>query len=164
MKRTLLSLYGKAIQSVLAFIGIIVTSCVEYGSPYAEFIIKGKVTDKTSHQPIRDINIVYKLPGSKRGIDTVKTDANGEYTLKTDWIVKEAWLYAEDTDGEQNGGQYAPDSLRMSDFYLKQTRKGDGRWFEGTFEKNDADFSLRISTIIGPKPMYGVISTEFKEK
>lgn len=163
MKHFVLSLYGKLIAAVLTFIGIVVTACVEYGSPYAHYIVKGKVTDSHSQKPIAGINVIYKVPGSSRGIDTVRTDADGNYQLKTDWILDNAWLYAEDLDGETNGGPYTPDSLRMGDMVFKQIKKGDGRWFEGVFEKKDADFSLRINKVT-PIPMYGIPSAEFKNK
>lgn len=161
MKQFFLSLYGKIITTTLVFLGIVVTACVEYGSPYANYIIKGKVTDRSSKKPIPNMRIIYKLPGSEYGNDTVKTDANGEYILKKDWIFdNKAYLYAQDLDGEENGGYYATDSLSVGDFRFRQTKRGDGRWFEGVFEKNDANFQLKHST---PIHMYGVPSAEFNE-
>jgi putative lipoprotein (rSAM/lipoprotein system) len=79
----------------MAFVGF--AGCVEYGTPYAEFIVSGKVTD-TEYQELKDIRVVVPrvdhhqratsnfLPGqqiiSEKVCDTVYTKENGHFEYK----------------------------------------------------------------------------------
>lgn len=166
MKRIVLETYGKIIGAILTLLGIITTSCVndtpapEYGVPSADFVVKGKVTDRVSQKPINNIAVIRKARTSPYGNDTIKTNPNGEFELKfNDFPGVNHWIYAKDLDGTENGGLYEPDSLTVNSSQMKRIKRGSG-WYEGVFEKKDADFTLTHSPSI---PMYGVPATEYKE-
>lgn len=168
MKRIVLKTYGKFIAALLAFVSFM-TGCdvitgggvAEYGVPSADFIVRGKVTDKESEKPINNIAIIRKTPTSPYGNDTVKTNANGEFKLNfTDYPKSDHWIYAEDLDGDANGGLYTPDSIKITSSTMKQTKKGSGIWNQGTFEKTDANFQLKHQSMA----MYGTPSAEYKKK
>ncbi len=132
---------------------------VEYGVPSADFIVRGKVVDARSQKPIKDIRIIRKARYTSAG-DTVKTNANGEYELRfTEFPGIDHKIFAEDLDGLNNGGIYAPDSLVVNSSQMKKIKKGDGKWFEGPFEKNDAHFKLSHGVVAE----YGVPSTTYKK-
>lgn len=117
----------------------------EYGSPYAEFVLKGKVSD-TQGQPISDIRVVLK-PREKSNYmnDTVRTGMDGKYLFKPNnalgWeIIK---VIAEDTDGEDNGGEFAPKTEELD---MKGVEfKGGDYWYKGRAE-GSVDITLEPKT------------------
>lgn len=150
MKKIALKTYGKLIAWLLAFVGgmqacDIFSPRVEYGTPSADYVISGKVTDKETRKPIKDIRVIYKSSDSPYGNDTVKTDAEGSYKLYMQRVfpTSDHSIYAEDMDGEANGGLFTGDSLKIKTSEMKRTKKGKGNWYEGAYEKNDADFELK---------------------
>lgn len=150
MKKVVLKTYAKALTAFFTLLGTI-TGCefiqprVEYGTPSADFVVKGKVMDKSSQKPITDIRIIHKT-GYTPANDTVKTNANGEFELKfVEFPGVNHWIYVEDLDGTENGGLYAPDSLIVNSAQMKRIKKGSGNWNEGVFEKTDANFALKNS-------------------
>ncbi len=111
-------------------------------SPYADFMIKGTVTNEAD-EPVPDIQIrspwrvtyydkIYTLKE-----DTVYTDANGEFTyafqLGDSTRDRDVPLLIEDIDGEANGGSYAPDSVSVSFDGVELT--GGKGWYMGKAEK-----------------------------
>ncbi|MDO5523962.1 MAG: radical SAM-associated putative lipoprotein [Bacteroidia bacterium] len=163
MKRIVLKTYAKMLTAFFTLLGTI-TGCdfilprVEYGTPSADFVIRGKVSDKSSQKPIRDIRIIHKT-GYAPANDTVKTDANGEFELKfNEFPGVNHWIYAEDLDETENGGFYAPDSLTVNSSQMKRIKKGSGSWNEGVFEKTDSHFQLKKETAAMP----GAVTNEDK--
>lgn len=75
------------LSSILALLGY--TSCgessVEYGTPYAKYEIKGKVTDKENKNAVSGARVIVKAlnrdlrPLSSYFTDTVYTDKEGNY-------------------------------------------------------------------------------------
>lgn len=59
MKKIALKTYGKILAFILSFFGLssceIIEPRVEYGTPSADYIVKGKVSDKFTNQPIKGI-------------------------------------------------------------------------------------------------------------
>lgn len=166
MKKLMLKTYGKILTAFFTILGTVIgcdffePKC-EYGTPSADFIIKGKVTDKETQAPINNIAIIRKTETSPYGNDTVKTDSNGEYELKfTYFPTVNHRIFAEDLDGDQNGGDYAPDSLKLNSSQMKKIKKGDGSWYAGAFEKKDVNFKLEKYELVA---MYGVRSAEYKK-
>lgn len=149
MKKIALKTYGKIIAFFLGAIAYL-TGCeifepgiAEYGTPSADFVIKGKVVDQSSKKPIKDIRIIHKT-GYTPSNDTVKTNVNGEFELKfNEFPGVDHWIYAEDLDGAQNGGLFRPDSLTVNSAQMKRIKKGSGSWNRGVFEKTDANFTLK---------------------
>ncbi len=165
MKKLALKTYGKVVGLIFAFIGIITgsESCAMYGTPSADFIIKGKVTDATTDQPVRNIRVVVPFLNSDNYGDTTFTNSNGEYVIKQNDFPSfdtPKLVIAADVDGQVNG-LYGPDTLKV--YFTKKDRikRGSGGWYEGTFEKTNQNFKLQKSNII---PMYGVMPAKFEEK
>ena len=111
-----------------------------YGVPMATYHLKGQVTDE-SGKPIEGIKTavkyVYKGVSGKTetwGIDSVMTDANGQYMVTTFDIHQDTKLIVEDVDGEANGGKYRSDTLSIDRSRAIKTADGKGTWDEGTFD------------------------------
>ncbi len=137
----------KIISYLLALIGITIISCknddpiAEYGCPYAEFNLKGKVTD-VNNNPINQIRIVLK--GQDELTDTLFTDENGGFnkTITINPWNKEYEIQAEDIDSSANGGEYSPQNkeliLNDQDFV-----DASGDWYAGKVSKT-IDFKLNV--------------------
>ena len=92
---------------------------VEYGSPYAEYFVKGKVTDDAG-KPIKGIAVT----GPDKSVDTVFTSADGSYELNGDFFpVETIDVKFTDVDDEENGGWFATQEKHVA---LEQQKEGQG--------------------------------------
>lgn len=109
---------------------------VEYGTPHADYIIKGRVMDE-SGTPVQGIKTSLRKVDKVRayGIDSVQTNASGNYQLKhTGWQNQYYKVIAKDVDGEANGGEFLSDTLDIDYDKAVKTKDGDGKWYLGTYE------------------------------
>ena len=109
---------------------------VEYGTPHADYIIKGRVMDE-SGTPVQGIKTSLRKVDKVRayGIDSVQTNASGNYQLKhTGWQNQYYKVIVEDIDGEANGGEFLSDTLDIDYDKAVKTKDGDGKWYHGIYE------------------------------
>lgn len=121
---------------------------LEYGTPHAEYILKGTVTDEAG-TPVPGIKTslreVHQTDKGTQffGMDSIQTNDSGNYLLKYIGMPSK-WtkLVVEDTDGEANGGEFLSDTLDID--YDKAVKVGDGdhHWYTGKFEVT-TDIKLR---------------------
>ncbi len=129
------------ILGVAAF-GVTVTAC--YGTPYGEYVIKGKVVD-TDLNPINGIKVtlVPQYFNNQDALDDLRDENNYEVTttrgdgsfeiLDPYWSDSQT-LYAIDVDGPENGGEF---QSTKSDFEFVKVDEGDGNWYEGSHIANN---------------------------
>jgi hypothetical protein len=135
----------KIIVFLLSVIGISATSCITamYGTPEAEFELKGKVTD-TLNNPIENIQIDIQL--NDNYADRTSSNAKGNYELINHFSPHDnasITIKVEDIDGEENGGEFATQiiSIPIKDSdYVKDKRKKDF-WYNGKVSK-EINFKL----------------------
>ena len=147
MKKTLWKTYGRAVAYLLGLSGMVVgyNSCAKYGTPTADFIIRGKVIDSETSQPIPKIGVIRTFGFTKNHFDTVYTNMDGEYELKYEDVASSfegKMLIATDIDGEANG-LYKADTLQVKFGKKDRIKKGKGSDYEGVFEKTNQNFSLK---------------------
>ena len=109
---------------------------VEYGTPHADYIIKGRVMDE-SGTPVQGIKTSLRKVDKVRayGIDSVQTNVSGNYQLKhTGWQNQYYKVIVEDIDGEANGGEFLSDTLDIDYDKAVKTKDGDGKWYLGIYE------------------------------
>lgn len=108
----------------------------EYGSPYASYEVKGKVTDQQGN-PIPGIQVTCDA----MYIQPVYTESDGSYALNGDGFPREKIQVSfEDVDGEENGGLFAARSVSVETVHVKE---GDGNWDFGVYEAEvNAELSL----------------------
>ena len=130
--------YNAVLTALLAMLGY--ESCssdsvVEYGTPNADFQIKGQVTYEGGI-PIPGIRVraPYSYIDGSDG-QSVLTDENGLFELDEFHSMLYGKLYVEDIDGEDNGGEFQSDTINVWDLPKKEVEKGSG-WYEGKFEVN----------------------------
>ena len=119
---------------LLSLLGFSVTSCGatdEYGSPYAEYELKGKVTNMNG-DPIQGIELNY-------GGKSPQTQKDGSYDIKFEdspmGIVR---IIAKDIDGPENGS-FETDSIDVK----IEGFEGGKSWFHGKAEVNIPDIKLK---------------------
>ncbi|GHT73384.1 hypothetical protein AGMMS50262_04390 [Bacteroidia bacterium] len=148
MKKAL-SFYSKILASLLTLLGFTygcIEPRVEYGSPHADYVVKGKVVNKADKKPVKGIHIGFDyarlvamygvVPSEYREMPYVLTDEKGNYELKYSGLspdyadIDSVFIY--DIDGLENGG-YFHDTIVGVDFdQAIKTKKSDG-WYEGEF-------------------------------
>lgn len=110
---------------------------VMYGTPYNNYKIKGKVTDKAG-QPIKGIEV-----RSNAALPTPEatTAADGTYDLAGQGIGNMARVTFTDTDGPANGGDFAEKTVDIKFTEAERTAQGEG-WDRGSFAKSGVDETL----------------------
>ena len=116
------------------------TILMEYGTPYADYIIKGSVTNEAG-QPVRGIKTSLKSVFDNEnehyvlGLDSVETDVSGNYQLKyVGTQDRSLRLIVEDVDGVANGGEFLSDTLKIDFDKAVQTKQSDEFWYDGAYE------------------------------
>lgn len=132
------------ISSLLAIIGF-TNACdsgrgMEYGTPHADFIVKGTVTSEIDKIPVKNMKVVINTDTTRTGsfqfqADSVITDEKGYYQVKisdfpSDHYYKISIL---DVDGPQNGQFQETDTT--VEFKNAAFKGGDGDWYAGMTEK-----------------------------
>ena len=128
--------YNALLTALLAMLGY--ESCSlnspdEYGTPTVDYQVKGFVTDLLG-TPIQGIKVraPYSYIDGSEG-QSVLTDENGRFELDEFHSMLYGKLYVEDIDGEDNGGEFQSDTIKVWDLPKKQIEKGSG-WYEGKYE------------------------------
>ena len=107
---------------------------MEYGTPFATFIIDGNVTDENS-EDILGIKVVMEY-------DTTLTDSQGKFQTKTNaWPDNQDFtLQLKDIDGELNGSYEDLDTvIQFTDPIFEG---GEGGWYDGEVKK-EVDIILK---------------------
>lgn len=145
MKRNILSFINRSLAALLALLGFQACESFpdkygvpasEYGVPYAEFEVQGKVTD-TKQEPLKDILVAVEISdnGSSELRDTLYTDESGEYHWKGGaFPLDSAKIVVNDTTGK-----YASDSTKVALSYDRSQAHG---WYVGVASA-EADFELK---------------------
>lgn len=132
-----LSFTNKILAGLLSLLGFSLAACdkmgsAEYGSPHADYEIKGKVVNNQG-SPIPDIQIEVSDSIPESGWmyrDTIYTDANGQFEWKRGEFPRMTFqLISRDIDEEENGGQFVPKTTFVS--FKNADYRGGGTWYEG---------------------------------
>jgi putative lipoprotein (rSAM/lipoprotein system) len=139
------------ILSVLGFAGCEKIGIDEYGTPHADYTVKGAVFNKATKKPIAGIQVGYSCttcpifmygppPAYYRPKAHVLTNAKGEFKLTDRFNIGEYQteagspvlaVYAEDIDGEKNG-QFQTEYLQVNFKDAKHSGKPI-KWYEGEY-------------------------------
>ena len=135
------------ILSMLGFIGCEKNAMMEeYGTPHADYTVKGAVVDKATGKPIAGIRVGYgpeypivsmygTPPAPFVPKSSVLTDAKGEFKLSDTFFPTNSQIpvYVEDIDGAENG-LFQSDTLHISFSEADRTKKSKS-WYSGEFTK-----------------------------
>ena len=135
---------------VLTLLGLapacdIITPCM-YGSPSADWSVKGKVIDEEGKgvEGLQVVVINY-FPNSAgviydvndQPLDTLRTAQDGAYGVDGHGFpLNQLKIKVEDIDGEEGGGEFVDATIVVSDI---QYKNGDRNWYEGHADINVPD-------------------------
>ena len=134
MKREKRHILEAACASVLALLGF--GSCdnvgeAMYGTPHADYSIKGAVETKEG-KPIQGIKV--SVISETDTLGTALSDEKGAFAIqKGAFPFNKLKVSAEDIDGEENGS-YKDTSINI-ELTQKDFKGGDKSWFSGKVEK-----------------------------
>ena len=105
-----------------------------YGTPTADFTIKGKVTDAEGN-PIKDIAVSLETD-SGTVMQSTTTAADGTFATNkmNDFLLFSSIVTFTDTDGEANGGDFATYEVEVEELPKTKVKEGDGAWYQGEYE------------------------------
>lgn len=121
-----------------------------YGSPTAQYSIKGKVTDEDGKE-IPDLEVTFSgmwtddagYSYTRPIAAPVKTDAQGRYdTDMTGFPCDRLQVKVVDNDGPLNGGDFASDSTTVY-VEFKKDKKDKNPWYHGEADVTVPSFKLK---------------------
>jgi len=140
------------ISLLLALLGLGSTGCympLMYGTPNADWRVKGKVVDEDNH-PISGLQVVlgnrfensadviYDVNYSP--LDTLLTAGDGSYCLeRNSFPVNLLDIHIQDIDGDLNGGEFEDAHLVIRDI----SYDGGKGWYEGHADIDVPDIILK---------------------
>jgi len=139
MKNKSLKFFDKFVMALLGLFPFF-SGCDEpremYGTPTADYLIKGTVTDEQSTTPIKDIRVIIRDSRDSlfRLADTVYTDNNGKYSFSFRNTPDNSIFYdlkAEDIDGTANDGAFSSKEIKTSVADATWDRSDAGDWYSG---------------------------------
>jgi len=152
MKKSIVGFFDKIIIALLSCFAFF-TGCdilkdgpCEYGTPTADFEIKGTVTDSITSNALPNIRVIRKNADYPQYGDTIYTDANGKYSFSfQDFPINEPTfpIKVEDIDGSLNSGDYVSKEVNVVINSSDWVKKGDGHWYYGKASKTQ-DFKLTV--------------------
>ena len=156
INRTFIKGTNWALAGLIGLLGF--TNCekkepsVEYGTPNADYTVKGKVVNKATGKAIEGIRISYydpeaiaypmygTIPAPYKPKNYVITNAKGEYKLTEKLSISEIQfignfpllpVYVEDIDGEKNG-LFQSETIQVDFKSAEKTGKPKG-WYDGEY-------------------------------
>lgn len=130
---------------ILALLGFGASGCVGvamYGTPHVDFHLTARVVDSDGN-PIQGIEARTK-EGNYFDSNTGISDYQGNIdAVGQIWPGSQYAVTFYDIDGEYNGGVFETLELDISD-KVKQTKKGDGDWYQGTYRADLGDVTLTL--------------------
>ena len=113
-----------------------------YGTPHVEFHLSARVVDKDGN-PIQGIEVRTK-EGAYFDHNTGISDYQGYIDARgAIWPGSQYAVTFYDIDGEYNGGEFETLELDISG-KVKQTKKGEGDWYEGSYRAELGDVTLTL--------------------
>lgn len=131
---------------LLGLLGVGAASCIPvamYGTPHVEFSLSARVIDEAGN-PIQGIEVRTKS-GQPFDHNTGIADylGNIEAVSGSMWPDEQYEVVFLDVDGEYNGGEFESLELDISG-KVKQTKKGDGDWYQGSYKAELGDVTLTL--------------------
>ena len=122
------------IAGLLGFGGCDKIGRVEYGTPNADYTVKGKVVNKTNGKPVEGIQVKYDTETVVYKSLSTTTNVKGEFKLTGNFFPekkKKLTVCVEDIDDEKNGS-FQSESLQVDFSNAKHSGKTT-HWYDGEY-------------------------------
>lgn len=151
MKAKIRHIYELIVGAILSFLGLgscgelpsIIDGRNEYGMPHATFAVKGTVKAKDTGDPVQGIKVKFRQKQEEYDENGNPFYIEKEFTSDkegkvegsfTEWPNdKNIEFTFEDIDKEENGGWFAPDTLRGSDVRIVLEEDKSSNWYKGRY-------------------------------
>ncbi|MFA5045170.1 MAG: radical SAM-associated putative lipoprotein [Paludibacter sp.] len=159
MKKLFFKFFDKALIGLLAATGLL-SGCetvVEYGTPTADYEMKGTITDSVKSVAIQNIKVIVTLTKSYEMSDTTisridtlgstLTDISGKYDIQFQEFPMDDNTFrieATDEDGDANGGDFKTGTKDVP-FKLSDLEGKKSGWYDGKAVKT-IDIMLQPKT------------------
>lgn len=135
--KQILKIKHKIIFMMMSILGFSSCSPLDmYGVPNANYKLQGTITNEEG-ESIKGIHVSIVKDDVYNPINT-SSSATGKFDLSQnsfpDNNKKVTYLF-KDTDGEENGGDFADKTIEIVYLESDKTEKGDNAWYAGTFSK-----------------------------
>jgi putative lipoprotein (rSAM/lipoprotein system) len=145
MKIGILKKRNKLITLLLSLLGFtsacIIVGGVEYGTPHADFIVKGSVVSERDNRAIKNIRVAIRDTAYVHYQDSINTDLTGNYIVKVTGfpLSKSFGIELKDIDGAENGEFQTLDTI--IEFKDPVFTGGNKHWYNGQTEK---EFNIKL--------------------
>lgn len=137
----------RLIYFLMALVGFGFTGCEDspfaqedaYGCPYVTFRMTARVVDSEG-KPIEGIGVGFPYVGN-----CAYSDAGGDVEINETLNRPPKEVTFIDTDGAENGGEYATLTLDISKI-VEQTGESSGDWHDGDFKAELGDVVMTLSS------------------
>lgn len=151
MKAKIRHIYELIAGAILSFLGLgscgelpsIIDGRAEYGMPHATFAVKGTVKAEDTGNPVEGIKVKFRQKQEEYDENGNPFYIEKEFTSDkegkvegsfTEWPNdKNIEFTFEDIDKGENGGWFAPDTLRGSDVKIVLEEDKSSNWYKGTY-------------------------------
>ena len=149
IKVRILTGYNVLITALMTLLGF-ATACerfprMEYGTPHATFITKGKITSTQDNSPISGIQVRMMADSNRRAVDSINSGSDGKYQVYDNFGFPVSHSYTmqfRDIDGAANGEFQNLDTV--VEFKDPVFKGGDGKW-------NDGETQMEFNVKLKPK-------------
>ncbi len=146
IKVRILTGYNVLITALMTLLGF-ATACerfprMEYGTPHATFITKGKITSNHDNNPVSGIQVRMVADSNRRQVDSINSINDGSYQVSDNFGFPVAQSYTmqfRDIDGTINGEFQSLDTV--VEFKNPVFNGGDGHWYDGETQK---EFNVKL--------------------
>jgi len=153
MKIKYLSVYSRIISFLLILLGF--SSCdnggVEYGTPNAKFIVKGKVVDEKDNN-IEGLKVALGRVESWSDVkkvtyytDSINTDAEGSFKLSIDDFPKDQKFVIRYDNSDRQESSVSIRKIDTVRFENPNFTNGSGNWYAGETTKNLGTVKVNMS-------------------
>lgn len=132
----------KIIMALLALLGFSACSKEEtvlrdeYGCPYVDFHVSGRVVD-TESNPVQGI-----IVGTPMLRDMAVSDADGRFAIDQHGGDLPDMLLFTDMDGEKNGGEFSLKEVEVKERFEQTAPESGSNWYRGAYKAELGDVTL----------------------
>ncbi len=146
IKVRILTCYNVLITALMTLLGF-ATACerfprMEYGTPHATFITKGKIISNQDNNPISGIQVRMIADSNSRAVDSIISGSDGSYQVSDKFgfpVTHSYTMQFRDIDGAANGEFQNLDTV--VEFKDPVFNGGDGKWYDGETQK---EFNINL--------------------
>ena len=134
--KKIIKISSKICGALLAVLGfsVAVTSCMEYGTPSADYFLDGNIFSEQTNEPIKNLKVRW-VQRENLYTDSIYTNEGGRFSFigRRYFPIYEYSLEIQDIDGEDNG-EFNDTTINIQ-INKNDYKGGSGHWYKGEYHK-----------------------------